>query len=111
MEISFLKALLNSISQFGLLSSFANVKSEPVKKYHQNIDEALKLLMPLLDEVIDSAIASDEQLNNLCKELDAAVNDTRELVEGWHQMMSKVYFVSSWPDWYLVIAFDILGQE
>eukprot|EP00268_Persea_americana_P045573 TRINITY_DN4650_c0_g1_i1.p1 TRINITY_DN4650_c0_g1~~TRINITY_DN4650_c0_g1_i1.p1 ORF type:complete len:846 (+),score=185.66 TRINITY_DN4650_c0_g1_i1:377-2914(+) len=93
MEISFLKALLNSISQFGLLSSFANVKSEPVKKYHQNIDEALKLLMPLLDEVIDSAIASDEQLNNLCKELDAAVNDTRELVEGWHQMMSKVYFV------------------
>lgn len=94
MEISFLKALLNSISEFSLLSSCTSIKSEPVKKYYLKIDEALKLLMAVLDEIIDSEIASDEQLNKLFEELDAVINDSRDLVESWNQLTSKVYFVS-----------------
>ncbi|XP_058071684.1 U-box domain-containing protein 4-like isoform X2 [Magnolia sinica] len=94
MEISWLKALLDSISQFSLSSSSCNnITSEPVRKYYQKIDEALELLRPVLDEIVDSEIASDDHLSKALEEMDAFVNEARELIESWHQMMSKVYFV------------------
>ncbi|KAL5977062.1 hypothetical protein ACLOJK_021404 [Asimina triloba] len=94
MEISWLEALLNSITQFNLSSSSCdNASSNLVLKYYQRIDEALKVLRPLLDGILDSEIASDETLEKALEELDAAVNEGKDLIEGWHQMMSKVYFV------------------
>ncbi|XXG65888.1 hypothetical protein AAC387_Pa05g3484 [Persea americana] len=93
MEISFLKALINNISEFSRLSSSNNIKSEPIQSYHQKIDEALKLLRLILDEIVDSEISSDEGFNEALKELNAVVNEARDLIEGWQQMTSKLYFV------------------
>ncbi|XP_043697106.1 U-box domain-containing protein 4-like [Telopea speciosissima] len=93
MEISLIKALLNSISRFSQLSSCDNINSELVQKYYQKLDELLKLLRPLLDAIIDSEVASNEQLQNEFEALDGFVDEARELVESWHPMTSKVYFV------------------
>ncbi|KAI3892312.1 hypothetical protein MKW92_050031 [Papaver armeniacum] len=94
MEISLLKDLLNSLSQFNNLSSSDNIKSEPVQKYYIKINEIVKLLKPILDLIVDSQIASDEQLNNALKMLDELINESRELFDSWHPMTSKVYFVN-----------------
>lgn len=102
MEISFLKALINNISEFSRLSSSNNIKSEPIQSYHQKIDEALKLLRLILDEIVDSEISSDEGFNEALKELNAVVNEARDLIEGWQQMTSKLYFVSGFE--YATIA-------
>lgn len=93
METSLLKTLLNTTSQFGLLSSCNIIKSELVHKYYQKIDEWLKLLRPVFDELTDFEITSDEQLNMALEDLDAVVNDSRKLLESWDQMTSKIYFV------------------
>lgn len=93
MEISLLKALLNCISQFNHLASSNNTKAESVQKYYQKIDEILKLLKPILDVLVDSQTISNEQLNKVCEELDAFVNEARESVECWYPTMSKFYFV------------------
>ncbi|KAF8408722.1 hypothetical protein HHK36_004787 [Tetracentron sinense] len=93
MEISLLKALLNNISRFGHLSSCNSINSEPVRKYYRKIDEILKLLRPILDVIVDSQIASDEQLSKAFEQLDGFVDEAGELFESWHPMTSKVYFV------------------
>lgn len=94
MEISLLKDLLNNLSQFNNLSSSDNIKSEPVQKYYIKINEIVKLLKPILDLIVDSQIASDEQLNSSLKMLDELINESRELFDSWHPMTSKVYFVN-----------------
>lgn len=94
MEISLLKALLNSISSFFLLSSSDNINSEPVLKYYQKAEEILKLLKPILDVIVDSKIASDEVLIKAFEELSQSVEGLRELFENWQPLSSKVYFVS-----------------
>ncbi|KAJ0962726.1 hypothetical protein J5N97_027848 [Dioscorea zingiberensis] len=91
MEILFLKALLNKISRFDLLSSSNNIKVEMVRRYCQNIDKILKLLKPVLEGV--SEVDLDEHLSKVLKELDSFVNEARELIESWHHTMSKVYFI------------------
>ncbi|KAJ6821112.1 U-box domain-containing protein 4-like [Iris pallida] len=93
MDVSLLKTLLNSISRFSLLSSNNTAKGELVQRYYLRIDEILELLKPLFEELIISEIASAEKLNKVLKELDAAIDEARELIGNWHQMMSKVYFV------------------
>ncbi|PIA37808.1 hypothetical protein AQUCO_03000383v1 [Aquilegia coerulea] len=93
MEISLLKALLNTISRLNHLASCNNIKAEPVQKYYQKIDEILKLLRPILDVLVDSQIASNEEVNKIFEELDGLVNEFRELVESWHPTASKFYFV------------------
>lgn len=94
MEISLLKALLNCISRFNHLASSNNTKAESVHKYYQKIDEILKLLKPILDVLVDSQTISNEQLNKVCEELVALVNEARESVECWGPTTSKFYFVS-----------------
>ncbi|XP_042520715.1 U-box domain-containing protein 4-like [Macadamia integrifolia] len=93
MEITLLKSLLNDISRFSNLSSFDNINSELVQKYYQKLDEVLKLLRPILDAILDSEVASNEQLKNTFEELDGFVDEARELVESWQPLTSKVYFV------------------
>ncbi|KAJ4981003.1 hypothetical protein NE237_031840 [Protea cynaroides] len=93
MELSLLKALLNNISRFSNLSSCDNINFELVQKYYKKLDEILRLLRPILDAILESEVASNEQLKNAVEELDGFVDEARELVESWHPMTSKVYFV------------------
>lgn len=94
MEISsLLKRLLNNISSFFRLSSSDNLNSMPVQKYHQKIEEILKLLKPILDTIVDSEIASDGLLTKSFEDLCQSVHELRELFESWHPLTSKVYFV------------------
>ncbi|GAV58769.1 U-box domain-containing protein/KAP domain-containing protein [Cephalotus follicularis] len=89
MEISLLKALINNISSFLHLSSFDNIKSEPVLKYYQKAEEILKLLKPILE----SEIASDEALTTAFEGLGHFVDELREIVQNWQPLSSKVEFV------------------
>ncbi|KAG9439570.1 hypothetical protein H6P81_019735 [Aristolochia fimbriata] len=93
MEISSLETLLNSISHFCHLSTSAAVKYDPLPKYYQKIEEGLKLLRPVLNILVDSEVAIDEQLNKTLEDLDAIVNAAQELLENWHQLTSKICFV------------------
>lgn len=95
MEISFLKSLINSVSRFNHFSSRSDTKSELICKYYQKINEALKFLRPILDEIVKSEIASDGKLNKALEELDVLVNEAGELMESWQQMTSKLCFVSA----------------
>ncbi|CBI37127.3 unnamed protein product, partial [Vitis vinifera] len=53
----------------------------------------LKLLKPVLDDVVNCKIPSDEILFKECEELDMAVNEAREFVENWCPKMSKIFSV------------------
>ncbi|KAK8981150.1 hypothetical protein V6N11_059835 [Hibiscus sabdariffa] len=61
--------------------------------YQQNMVVVLKLLKPLLDDVIDCEIPSDEDLCKECEELDMLVNEAREFMENWSPKMSKIHMV------------------
>ncbi|CAL9083488.1 unnamed protein product [Musa textilis] len=93
MEILLMKVLLDSITQFSLVSSNNNVKPELVQRYCQKIDQILEQFEPVCNEIAASKITLDEQLVKVLKELDSAVNEARELVLSWFPMMSKIYFV------------------
>jgi len=94
MEISLLKMIVNGISSFLHLSISGNMSSEPVSKYYQKAEEILKLLKPIIDEIVNSELASDEVLSKILEEIGLAVNELKEHVENWHLLSSKVYFVS-----------------
>lgn len=93
MEISVLKSLLNSIASVFQLSSRESIKCEPVQKYHQKIEEMLKLLKPILDAILDAEIPKDEILQKEFAGLCQSVDNLREMFENWEPLMSKVYFV------------------
>ncbi|KAL0324155.1 UNVERIFIED_CONTAM: U-box domain-containing protein 4 [Sesamum calycinum] len=92
MEISLLKSLLNSITSFLQLSSFEGIKSEPLQKYYQKIEQILKLLKQILDAIVGSEIASDEMLQRAFAGLQS-VDELREICETWQPLMSKIYLV------------------
>ncbi|WOL06377.1 U-box domain-containing protein 4 isoform X2 [Canna indica] len=93
MEISLLKALLDSITQFSLVSSSDDVKPELVQRYCRKIDHILDHFKPVCDEIAASGLALDGQLVNLLEKLAGEVDEARELVLSWHPMMSKIFFV------------------
>ncbi|URD75212.1 U-box domain-containing protein [Musa troglodytarum] len=78
MEILLLKALLDSITKFGHVSSSSNVKPALVQKYCQIIDQILEHFKSVCDEIAASEISLDEQLVKGLEELDALVNEARE---------------------------------
>lgn len=53
----------------------------------------LKHLKPLLDNVLDSKIPTDDTVCKECEELDTAVNEAREFLEKWSSKMSKILCV------------------
>ncbi|MBA0878636.1 hypothetical protein Goshw_030148 [Gossypium schwendimanii] len=53
----------------------------------------LKILKPLLDDIVDCKIPSDETLYKECEELDLLVNEAREFVEKWCYNLSKIHRV------------------
>ncbi|XP_042506413.1 U-box domain-containing protein 3-like [Macadamia integrifolia] len=85
--------LINSISRFIHLVTFQTVKSVPVQKHYQYMVSILKDLKPVLNEVVDSKIPTNEFLLKECEELDLAVNEAREFMEKWNPKMSKIYSV------------------
>ncbi|KAL5561919.1 hypothetical protein UlMin_031666 [Ulmus minor] len=87
------KCLINSISRFIHLVSCQNVKPMPVQKDYRTVAGVLKLLKPVLHEVVDQEILSDEILFKECEKLDTAVNDAREFMEKWCPKMSKICIV------------------
>lgn len=91
--VSLLKKLLNSFSRFSSSSSGNTTKAELPQRYCLKIEETLEVLKPVFEEVNVSELASDEMLNKVLNDLDAAIYEAKELIETWHQMTSKAYFV------------------
>ncbi|KAL4200730.1 hypothetical protein AMTRI_Chr02g255000 [Amborella trichopoda] len=93
MDKSTLRCLLNIMSSFTHIVSCNNIKLEPVQRDYPKIVEMLKLLRPVLDKIVDAQIELDEQLTKEFEELDMVVNETRELMEGWQPLMSRIYTI------------------
>lgn len=89
------KCLVNSVSRFILLVSCQTVKPVPIQKHYRTVAGVLKLLKPVLDEVVDYKIHSDETLYRECEELDMAINEAREFLENWSPKKSKIITVSN----------------
>ncbi|KAK2648756.1 hypothetical protein Ddye_016245 [Dipteronia dyeriana] len=90
MDTASVRCLVNSISRFIHLVSCRTMKLIPIRKEYKNMAGVLKLLKPVLDEVVDCKIPSDEILNKECEEMDMTVNEAREFMENWSPKMSKI---------------------
>ncbi|TYJ09471.1 hypothetical protein E1A91_A11G144100v1 [Gossypium mustelinum] len=93
METTSVRYLINSISRFIHLTSCQTIKVVPMEKNYRNMVVVLKILKPLLDDIVDCKIPSDETLYKECEELDLLVNEAREFVEKWCYNMSKIHRV------------------
>lgn len=62
----------------------------PTQIEYGKVAASLKLLKPVLDEVVDHKIYANEKLLNQCEDLDTAVNEAREFMENWCPKMSKI---------------------
>ncbi|TQD79358.1 hypothetical protein C1H46_035097 [Malus baccata] len=90
MDTASMKCLINSISRFVHLVSSQTLKLIPIQKDYRTTVDVLKLLKPLIDEVVDFKVPSDDILYKECEELDMAVNRAREFIENWSPMSSKI---------------------
>ncbi|KAA3458712.1 U-box domain-containing protein 3-like isoform X1 [Gossypium australe] len=91
MDTTSVRCLVNSISRFIHLVSCQTIKVAPVEKDYRNMVIVLKLLKPLLDDVTECEIPSDDILYKECEELDMLVNEAREFMENWCPKMSKIH--------------------
>ncbi|PPR99424.1 hypothetical protein GOBAR_AA21242 [Gossypium barbadense] len=91
MDTTSVRCLINSIARFAHLVSCQTRKVVPIEKDYRNMVVVLKLLKPLLDDVVDCEIPSDEILCKECEELDMLVNEAREFMENWCPKMSKIH--------------------
>lgn len=90
MDAEVIKSLVNSMSRFIHLVSCRSMKNVAVQKDYRNMVSLLKLLKPVLDEVINFQIPSDEMLVKEFEELDMGVNEAREVMEKWCPKRSKI---------------------
>ena len=95
MDTKSVQCLINSISRFIHLVSCQTLKPMPIQKDCRNMVGSLKVLRPVLDDVVNCKIPSDEILFKECEELDMAVNEAREFVENWSPKSSKICSVSA----------------
>ncbi|KAL4377202.1 hypothetical protein GQ457_02G003940 [Hibiscus cannabinus] len=93
MDTTSVRCLINSIARFIHLVSCQAIKVVPIEKEYRNMVVVLKLLKPLLDDVVDCEIPSDEELCKECEDLDMLVNEAREFMENWSPKMSKIHMV------------------
>ncbi|ONK55632.1 uncharacterized protein A4U43_UnF720 [Asparagus officinalis] len=89
MDKKFIGGLINSISRLIHLVACQTIKSSDLQGIRYIVC-VLKLLKPVLDEVLDTEIPSDEQLTRELEELDVAVNKSREFMEKRSHKMSKI---------------------
>ena len=94
MDKNIIGGLINSISRLIHLVACQTMKSSDLKGITY-IVRVLKLLKPVLDEVLETGIPSDEKLTRELEELDIAVNKSREFMEKRSYKMSKIYTVSA----------------
>ncbi|XVE72927.1 hypothetical protein DITRI_Ditri11bG0076900 [Diplodiscus trichospermus] len=90
MDTTSVRCLINSISRFIHLVSCQTIKVVPIEKDYRNMVAVLKLLKPLLNDVVDCEIPSDKFLYKECEELDMLVNEARAFMENWCPKMSKI---------------------
>jgi hypothetical protein len=87
------RTLLNSISRLGVLTSDGSTtRPKPIQKYCQNVYDMSSIVNPLLEDLCESP---EDQLNELLRELDTAINEASGLIGNWHQTTSKIHFVST----------------
>lgn len=102
MDTTCVRCLVNSISRFIHLISCQTRKCMPIEKDYHSMVMVLKHLKPVLDEVVDYKIPSDDVLHKECEELDMTVNEAREFIENWCSKMSKICSVrNSWIDLFM----------
>ncbi|KQK15023.1 U-box domain-containing protein 4 isoform X2 [Brachypodium distachyon] len=83
--------LLNSISHLSVLTSDGSTaRPKPIQKYCQNVCDISSIVSPLIEEICKSP---DEQLNEVLRDLDTAINEASGLIGNWQQTTSKIYFV------------------
>ncbi|KAF8101904.1 hypothetical protein N665_0201s0208 [Sinapis alba] len=88
------RCLLNSISRYLHLVACQTIKYNPIQTCIGNVVHLLKLLKPLLDEVVDCKTPPDDDcLNSACEDLDSVVNQAREFLEDWSPKLSKLFGV------------------
>lgn len=87
------RCLLNSISRYLHLVACQTIRFNPIQTCIGNMVLLLKLLKPLLDEVVDCKIPSDDCLYKGCEDLDSVVNQAREFLEDWSPKLSKLFGV------------------
>lgn len=89
------KCLINSNSRFIHLVMCQTRKSQHLQQIYGKTIDVLKLLKPLLDDVVECKTpVLDEILYKEYEELDMAVNMSREFLENWSPRMSKICSVS-----------------
>ncbi|EEF30352.1 ubiquitin-protein ligase, putative [Ricinus communis] len=103
MDMTPVRCLVNSISRFILLVSCQTRKPAPIQKDYGNMVTVLKHLKPVLDEIIDCKLSSDQILYKECEELDLAVNGARDFMENWCPKMSKLCSVQQSEALYMKI--------
>ncbi|KAF5738950.1 U-box domain-containing protein 3-like isoform X1 [Tripterygium wilfordii] len=104
-----IQCLTNSISRFIHLVSCRKMKPMPIHKDYGNMVGALKILKPILDDIVNCKIPCDEVLYRNCEELDIVVNEAREFMEKWSSKMSKICGV--WRSEALFVKIQISSLE
>jgi len=90
--------LLSSISRLGVLTSDGStVRPKPIQKYCQNVYDISSIVNPLLEDLCKSP---EEQLNEVLRDLDTAINEASGLIGNWHQTTSKIHLVSAYKSIY-----------
>ncbi|KAG9135850.1 hypothetical protein Leryth_002558 [Lithospermum erythrorhizon] len=86
--------LMESISCFSQLSSCENKDCEPIQRYITNANEILKILEPIVVEIVDvEVVASDEKLQKTLIRTSQFLDGLREILENWQPLLSKFYMV------------------
>lgn len=94
MDSNSVHCLVNSVSRFILLVTSQSQQPLPTPNDLKNITNLLKLLKQILDEVSSVEAHLDEDLNQICEELDVVINEARDFVEDWSSKKSKICSVS-----------------
>uniref|UniRef100_N1R1T9 RING-type E3 ubiquitin transferase n=1 Tax=Aegilops tauschii TaxID=37682 RepID=N1R1T9_AEGTA len=85
------RTLLDSISHLSALTSDGSTaRPKPIQNYCQNVCDISSIVSPLIEDICKSP---EEQLNEVLRELDTAINEASGLIGNWHQTTSKIYFV------------------
>ncbi|GJN39874.1 hypothetical protein PR202_gb29022 [Eleusine coracana subsp. coracana] len=79
--------LLNSISRLGVLTSDGSTsRPKPIQKYCQTVYDISSIVNPLVEDLCKSP---EDQLNEVLRELDTAINEASGLIANWHQTPAK----------------------
>ncbi|KAL0848037.1 hypothetical protein Bca101_021284 [Brassica carinata] len=88
------RCLLNTISRYLHLVACQTIRYNPIQTCIGNVVHLLRLLKPILDELVDCKTPPDDDcLNSACEDLDSVVNQAREFLEDWSPKLSKLFGV------------------